>query len=333
VRIRAALVAVLGGLALGLTGCPDKKSTKDDVSPTPNGSKLKGGAAADAGDVSVPPTRYDAGSRMIAIGDVHGDLSAALRALRLAGAIDGDAKWSGGDLVVVQTGDLLDRGDDEPELLALFERLESEAAKAGGRFLWLNGNHEVMNVAGDFRYVSPNGIDDYGDKAGRRKAFVPGGDVAKILAGQPVVALVGDSLFAHGGILPRHVNHGLMGLQAINRVNTLWMLGRSSAGKAPAALDNIDSPIWTRYFSFGQLPEDRCQQLNKVLKLVGAKRLIVGHTVQDKGITSSCDGKVWRVDVGMSAYYGGPIQVLEIRGDSVKILGKQGGTRPASGAR
>ena len=60
--------------------------------------------------------------RIVAFGDVHGDLEAARGALRLAGAIDEQDRWIGGDLIVVQTGDQLDRGDQEQAILDLFER-------------------------------------------------------------------------------------------------------------------------------------------------------------------------------------------------------------------
>ena len=71
--------------------------------------------------------------RIVALGDLHGDLDAARAALRLAGAIDGTDRWVGGDLVVVQTGDQLDRGDQEQAVLELLERLQDEALAAGGR--------------------------------------------------------------------------------------------------------------------------------------------------------------------------------------------------------
>ena len=45
--------------------------------------------------------------RIVAFGDVHGDLEAARGALRLAGAIDEQDRWIGGDLIVVQTGYLM----------------------------------------------------------------------------------------------------------------------------------------------------------------------------------------------------------------------------------
>ena len=106
--------------------------------------------------------RYPAAERIVAIGDLHGDVVATRAALRLAGAIDDQERWTGGRLVLVQTGDQLDRGDDEPEILGLLERLSAEAKAAGGALHTLNGNHEVMNVQGDFRYVTDDGFRDFG---------------------------------------------------------------------------------------------------------------------------------------------------------------------------
>ena len=89
--------------------------------------------------------------RIVAFGDVHGDLEAARGALRLAGAIDEQDRWIGDDLIVVQTGDQLDRGDQEQAILDLFERLRIESEAAGGAFHALLGNHELMNARVDLR--------------------------------------------------------------------------------------------------------------------------------------------------------------------------------------
>ena len=85
---------------------------------------------------------YPAPERLVAIGDVHGDLSATRRALVLAGAIDQTDRWIGGGLVIVQVGDQLDRGDDEQEILELLDRLRDEAEVAGGRFIF---SMEIMS--------------------------------------------------------------------------------------------------------------------------------------------------------------------------------------------
>jgi hypothetical protein len=279
--------------------------------------------------------QYPAVERLVAIGDLHGDVAATRAALRLAGAIDEQGRWSGGKLVVVQTGDQLDRGDDEPEILELLDRLAVEAGAAGGALHVLNGNHEVMNVQGDFRYVTPDGFRDYGAAAvndprqqprtapgaasteqGRAAAFLPGGSAARQLAKRPVVVQVGANVFVHGGILQQHIDYGL---GRINREVQQWM--QATAPKpAPAIVANDNGPIWLRLYSDGLPLRSACDELDRVLSRLSAKRLIVGHTVQQRGINSACGGKVWRIDVGLSRHYGGRLAVLEIKGDATRVL-------------
>ena len=49
---------------------------------------------------------------------------------------------------------MLDRGDDEIAILILLQKLHKQAEAQGGAVYILNGNHEVLNVSGDFRYVT-----------------------------------------------------------------------------------------------------------------------------------------------------------------------------------
>jgi hypothetical protein len=92
--------------------------------------------------------------RVVAIGDVHGAYDRFVAILRAAGLVDGRERWSGGRAVLVQTGDVVDRGADSRRALDLLRRLEREAPRAGGRVHALLGNHEVMRLLGDLRDVS-----------------------------------------------------------------------------------------------------------------------------------------------------------------------------------
>ena len=96
--------------------------------------------------------------RIVAIGDVHGAYDRFVEILRAAGLVDGRTRWSGGRAILVQTGDVVDRGPDSRKALDLLRRLEGEAARAGGRVYPLLGNHEVMRMLFDWRYVSPEEI-------------------------------------------------------------------------------------------------------------------------------------------------------------------------------
>ena len=270
-------------------------------------------AAAPRGDrctLDARPVDRPAPRRLVAIGDVHGDLAAARAALRLAGAIDEADRWIGGDLAIVQLGDLLDRGDDEQAIIDLFERLEREAAAAGGSFTWLLGNHELMNVAGDFRYVTPGGWKDFDDRAA---VMAPGGAYARVFAGQDVVVRIGDTVFSHAGVDGAWTSD----LAAVNRAARCWADGQG----APApVVDAPDGPVWTRAWGGAEVD---CARLREVLLAVGAERMVVAHTPQLGGITSACDGRLWRVDTGMAAHYGGPIEVLELTAAGPRVLSQR----------
>eukprot|EP00188_Purpureofilum_apyrenoidigerum_P003269 Plantae.Rhodophyta-Purpureofilum_apyrenoidigerum.ctg33737.p1 GENE.Plantae.Rhodophyta-Purpureofilum_apyrenoidigerum.ctg33737~~Plantae.Rhodophyta-Purpureofilum_apyrenoidigerum.ctg33737.p1 ORF type:complete len:235 (+),score=49.79 Plantae.Rhodophyta-Purpureofilum_apyrenoidigerum.ctg33737:140-844(+) len=130
-----------------------------------------------------PPTFYPEADRIIAVGDVHGDLSALRNALRLAKLIGTDDEWVGGNTVLVQLGDILDRGDQERAAFELLLKLREEAPKQGGAVHILHGNHEIMNVSFDFRYVTPGGFKDFDTANGDTKdkaAKLPGATMEAI---------------------------------------------------------------------------------------------------------------------------------------------------------
>lgn len=277
------------------------------------------------------PTRFPQADRVVAIGDLHGDMAATRGALRLAGAVDENDQWIGGDLVVVQTGDILDRGGDELEILSLLENLTTQARAAGGDVQALNGNHELMNVKLDLRYVTldgyldflPTPVTDEGAVAPQRvvdgireriQAFRPGGPVARRLAERNVIAVIGDTVFVHGGVLPHIVEYGI---ERLNQESRIWM--RSESECPPDVLLAADGPVWSRHYS-DEPDEGDCRLLEQALEMLGAARMVVGHTVQRHGITSACQGKVWRIDVGLAAHYGGSAAVLELSRGEVRVL-------------
>lgn len=268
--------------------------------------------------------------RIVALGDLHGDLEATRSALRLASAINESDQWIGGTLTVVQTGDQLDRGDQEQAILDLLDRLQDEARAAGGAVHILNGNHELMNARPDLRYVTEGGFADFEDavpaaeedslllahdpsQRPRVAAFRPGGPYAVMLAERPVVLVLDGNVFVHGGVLPLHLDYGL---DRLNNEVRDWLLGK---GEPPEFIHTGDSPTWTRDYS-DEVGADDCRQLEDVLQRLGAERMIVGHTVQENGIAPLCEGRVWCIDSGLSEYYGGRIEVLEIEGDTIRVL-------------
>lgn len=93
--------------------------------------------------------------RVVAVGDLHGDFSAWTDIARDAGLEDSAGHWTGGNTILVQLGDIVDRGPDSRLIITNLRQLQKEAQKAGGRVIVVLGNHEAMNVTGDLRYVTP----------------------------------------------------------------------------------------------------------------------------------------------------------------------------------
>jgi hypothetical protein len=134
-----------------------------------------------------------------------------------------------------------------------------------------------------------------------------------VLAQRNVVLIIGDNVFVHGGVLPEHIEYGL---ERVNAEVRTWLLGD---GPKPEHILKTGSLVWARDYSDEVVDESDCRTLSEVLSVLSAKRMIVGHTVQDDGIRSYCDGQVWCIDVGMAAHYGGDVEVLEIVGDTLRV--------------
>jgi hypothetical protein len=189
--------------------------------------------------------------RVVAVGDVHGDLDRFTALLRKVGLIDQAGQWTGGSATLVQLGDLVDRGPKSRAVLDFVMTLEKEAPKRGGTIRANAGNHEVMVMMGDLNYVVAEDYASFADgrseqrrrtafqnharleaRKGRtaiedlwmkshplgfvehREAFSPSGKYGKWLRGLPIVTRVDDSIFLHGGINPA------LGLKNIDQINS-----------------------------------------------------------------------------------------------------------------
>ncbi len=296
------------------------------------------GAARPAASIAIPAPAaiQTAPQRLVAIGDLHADLESAKKAFRLAGATDDRDRWIGGHLVIVQMGDLIGRGSEDREVLDFVLDLQRRAKEGGGTIHVLVGNHEVFAARPDHRWVDAgafaafNGIPGLNLKhprlalvpsaeRARAAAFMPGGIYARQLSAFPAVLRIGGTVFAHAGVLPLWARYGV---DRINQEVTDWLSGRTAEPPPTQGLDDgsgDDGVMWSRHF--GAAPESiACPLTKESLTLLGARRMVVAHTVQ-RVIASRCQGQLWAIDVGISRYYGGSLQVLEIIDDrDVRVI-------------
>ena len=318
--------------------------------------------------------------RLIAIGDLHGDLAITLTSLRLAKVIPDNIfpynvnqiSWCGGDTWVIQLGDQIDRcrpdnwsknciedlndvTEDEGNnmmIIQIFQKLDVMAKEKGGRVLGMLGNHELMNVDRDFRYVSPQEFlefvppnernkkyTDDGYPYGyyhRLKVFERGGNIAKHYAIQKKsITLIGKNLFVHGG-----VSHKLMSKYSIHELNQIvqkWLLKQGDARQDKifdeVFRDDDDmSPFWCRLYSeddgYGENTE---RGYNELLRIINSRnrlmepleRIVVAHTPQfmeNKFMNSLYGDRLWRIDVGMSRAFGSHDNCGENKYRQIQVL-------------
>ena len=207
-------------------------------------------AALSASAPAFAQDSWEGVARVVAVGDVHGDYDQLVTVLKDAGLLDAKLKWAGGKTHLVQTGDRLDRGTQSRKVMDLVMKLEQQAAQSGGAVHLLLGNHEVMNLVGDLRYVARGEYaafaeeEDAGERArwfeqfraantgvaneetlrsdfdnkappgffAHRRAFRPDGHYGRWLLQKPLVLVIGDTAFVHGGLSPLIAELGLDGV-------------------------------------------------------------------------------------------------------------------------
>lgn len=107
--------------------------------------------------------------RIVAIGDVHGAYPEFVSILQRTGLINANRQWTGSSAILVQTGDVVDRGPRTRECLDLLMSLQRKAPKPGGKVIPLLGNHEVLNILGDVRYITPDIFRSFSDSRSEKR--------------------------------------------------------------------------------------------------------------------------------------------------------------------
>jgi len=266
--------------------------------------------------------------RILVIGDLHADYKKTKQLFIDFNIIDINENWiiEPKNTKIVQLGDQLDgggRGNTESygelELINFMDRIHNKAEHYDGGVYSLIGNHEIMNLLGDFRYSSNKDIKLQGGKMIREKIFAPGGFLFNRLScTRNVVLKIGDFIFVHAGILPEHINENDKEhfIKNINTLMRLYLQGKKTWKDNDIQKYFLDKTgvIWNRNYG-SNTPE--CDSFNQVSKLLNVGHMIVGHTVQDT-INSKCDNKLWRVDVGISETFNtNKIEILEILNNGV----------------
>jgi hypothetical protein len=264
---------------------------------------------------------FENAERIIFFSDIEGEFEPFREMLIQNKVVDKDYNWVFGNGLLVIAGDLFDRGNEVTSYLWLLYKLEDEARLKGGAVHVILGNHEIMNLSGDNRYVQPKYF--YSAtlmNTGYNKLFSAHTELGRWLRSKNIIEKIGDVLIMHGGVSPAVLGMK-MPVDSINTISRPWY-DKSLSAELPAEVQNIfnqnDALFWYR----GYFLEPRANQglIDSTLLLYHCKKIVVGHDIVDK-VTSLYEGKVVGIDVNE---HEGAAQGLLMEGGDYFIIDRTG---------
>lgn len=250
---------------------------------------------------SVEDEYFDNVSKIFAVSDIHGEYEYFVDILKKGGVIDDGNRWIFGDGHLLIVGDVFDRGEKVTECLWLIYKLEREAVKSGGRVHYLMGNHELMDLRGDLRYVPQKyteGIVQKG-RISYDRLFGEQTELGRWLRTKNTIVIINGILFVHGGISPDLIRRykDIADVNKAVREKLVLAPYKKLLGEEEMFVYNSFGPLWYRGFlmerGYPQLTE---QQVEDILQFFNAEAVVVGHSETDS-VMSHYGGLVFSIDV------------------------------------
>ena len=240
------------------------------------------------------PSTFSKPDKMMVLSDVEGNFDALRELLQLHGVIDEKLNWNFGNGHLVFGGDIFDRGKQVTECLWFIYTLEEKAKAAGGYVHFILGNHEIMNLQGDLRYMDEKyqkNIPLIG--IAQKELYGKDSELGRWLRTKNVMEKVGNILFAHGGV-SISMNKAALSLTAINEAaRPYYDVIVEQPGDAGLIFHPTKGPLWYRgYYDRININE----QLDSTLKIYGADHIVIGHTIYADTISMMCNGKLFNTD-------------------------------------
>jgi hypothetical protein len=253
------------------------------------------------------------------IGDIHGKFNALVNLLINNKIIDSELKWIFGSGQLVILGDVFDRGNLVTEALWFLYELEIQAQNSGGNVNLLLGNHEIMELTGDNRYL--NGKYLYFTQFFQvyySQLFEKNTVLGRWLRSQNVILQINEYLFMHAGISPQFAAYDYS-WSDINEwvrqyLNSDYIIKK---GSPEDIILGAIGPQWYRgYYNGNDSVQGVTQEfVDSYLSSKGLKRMIVGHNEQSR-VSSFYEGKIISTDVEIDES-GKSAQGLMISGDMI----------------
>ena len=275
---------------------------------------------------------FDSVPRILTVSDVHGDFKSLVAILQESGVIDRDHHWIWGTGHLVVLGDVFDRGDKVNDCLWLIYRLEQESQHHGGMVHFVLGNHEVMVLRGDDRYVHETYQSGIVTATGLEysELYGPNTVMGRWLRSKHAALKINAVLFVHGGIARSWADRGW----SLTQINDGIRTGIDEAASA-LAVDTLrqlllgkHGPLWYRgYFQEMEnaYPQASRDDVEFVLRYYEATTVVVGHTEVEQ-VSGLHESRIIAIDVPVEEL--GGLQALLWENGRFNRIRKEGDSEP-----
>lgn len=248
--------------------------------------------------LQVEKSEWGKPKKQLVISDIEGNFAAFRKLLVSNKVIDNNFNWTfeAGHLLLV--GDFVDRGSQVTEVLWLIYALEEKARAAGGYVHYVLGNHEIMNMSGDLRYLHPKYVEAatlmnkhfvhlYGDSS----------ELGRWLRTKNVAEKIGDILYVHGGISPL-VYRVPFDVPMINKIARPFYADSvfNYPDMETEILYSDYGPFWYRGMYKAGDPVLIEKEVDSSLMRFNSKHIVTGHTVVGDTVSMWFKGKVFNTD-------------------------------------
>jgi hypothetical protein len=263
--------------------------------------------------------------KTIIIGDIHGDIKRLKNILINDNIINNNLEWISYNTIIIQLGDQIDSLNrannidewenlNDLEVLNFTNLLNKLAVEKNSMFISLNGNHELMNILGNFSYVSKKSFNQ-----NRINNFKIKGNYRNILGNRPIIVKINDLIFCHAGLKKKHLDILNKYHKDIFYLNIVWsnfvLLNKIENIYDHEILNEIilndDGILWTRNL-------DNIDDIDYVLNNIECQYMFIGHnTVNNIQLVN----KIWFTDSGLSRAYGrNNFEYIQIINKNIKII-------------
>ena len=269
------------------------------------------------------PAEFEMPEKILAISDIEGNFGGFASILRSSGVIDSSYNWSFGKGHLVLLGDFFDRGKNVTECLWLICKLEQEAETAGGKVHFILGNHEVMVMRNDLRYVHEK-YKRIAELSGTEYNlwFSPDTELGSWLRKKNCITKIGSTVFVHGGISPELLATGLSAQEINDKLRELIDKPYSNESQA---IDSLilrgNGPLWYRGIAKREVSGE---VLDRILRHYSADRMTIGHSIFEY-MSELYGGRVTAIDVDHAENFAnGRMYALLITEDGQAVTDLQG---------